>query len=50
LIHVFIASGVVNVKGTQLAAGDALRVQDQPAPVLTVVEASEILVWTLPAP
>jgi quercetin 2,3-dioxygenase len=55
LIHVFIAGGVVNVEGTQLTAGDALRVQDHSAPVLTTpalttVEASEVLVWTLPSP
>jgi redox-sensitive bicupin YhaK (pirin superfamily) len=50
LVHVFIASGVVNANGTQLAAGDALRVQDHSGPVLTTVEPSEVLVWTLPSP
>jgi redox-sensitive bicupin YhaK (pirin superfamily) len=48
LVHVFIASGVVNANGTQLAAGDELRVQDHSGPVLTTVEPSEVLVWTLP--
>jgi redox-sensitive bicupin YhaK (pirin superfamily) len=50
LVHVFIASGVVNVDGTQLAAGDALRVQDRTATVRTTLEPSEVLVWTLPSP
>ncbi len=48
LVHVFVASGVASVDGTQLAAGDALRLRAEPATPLVAVELSEVLLWSLP--
>jgi quercetin 2,3-dioxygenase len=54
LVHVFLARGVLaaldgtDIAGTQLEAGDALRLRAAPAQLLRAVEASEVLVWHLP--
>ena len=44
--HVFVASGEVAVPPGPLAAGDALRVTDEPGLPVRAVAATELLVWS----
>ncbi len=52
-LHIFVATGVVTVSGApggawSLVAGDALRLVEPPALILTAEQDAEILVWELP--
>lgn len=44
--HVFAATGSASLDGIALAAGDAVRVTDEPGRVVRASEATELLVWT----
>lgn len=44
--HVFAASGAVRVGGVDLAAGDALRISDEPGHAITAGAETELLVWS----
>ncbi len=46
LQHVFAASGAVSLDDVAVAAGDALRLTDEPGRVVRASEATELLVWT----
>lgn len=47
-LHVFVATGSVRVADQALGEGDALRLTDEPAPLLGAGAAAELLVWSLP--
>ncbi|PKH42127.1 pirin family protein [Nocardioides alpinus] len=44
--HVFAATGAASLDGVPLAAGDAVRLTDEPGRVVRASEATELLVWT----
>lgn len=44
-VHLFVASGRVEVAGQVLAGGDALRIEDEPGTDLTVLQDAHLLVW-----
>lgn len=48
--HLFAATGAVEVGEQQLAAGDALRILDEPGLPVTAREDAELLVWTFATP
>ena len=47
--HVFAATGALSVGDVTLAAGDALRVTDEPGHVVRASAETELLVWTFGA-
>ncbi len=44
--HVFAATGSASLAGVALAAGDAVRLTDEPGHVVRASQACELLVWT----
>ena len=44
--HVFAATGSASIDGLALAAGDAVRLTDEPGRVVRASEPTELLVWT----
>lgn len=44
--HVFAATGAVTLGGTDLRAGDAARLADEPGHVVTALEPTELVVWS----
>ena len=44
--HVFAATGAVTLAGVDLAAGDAVRITDEPGHRLDAREKTELLVWS----
>ncbi len=44
--HVFAATGSASLDGIELAAGDAVRLTDEPGRLLRAIEPTELLVWT----
>ncbi|WP_210503188.1 pirin family protein [Nocardioides xinjiangensis] len=47
--HVFAATGSVDLAGTSLGDGDALRIEGEPGQVVTASAAAELLVWSFSA-
>lgn len=44
-VHLFVARGSVSVDGTDLGAGDAIRLTGEDVPTVTAAHDSEIIVW-----